>query len=354
MPRVVFFLQGRRVPAARARGFPIAAALSSAGITCELRVPHPSVYGDTSLPWPWSRARFLFRPAAVLVRLAELRGLQPSDVVFFQRPLIELPTIIAERIAARGRRSIFDFDDAFFLDVGGRRKLRGIVALADQVIAGNSYLAEAAGVPEKTTIIPTIVDTERFRPLPTRDRRGREVVVGWTGLRGNYPQLLTAAPALRAALQRTGARLLIISNGPPPRELREMGAEFVPWAADSELEDLGRIDIGLMPLPDTPFTRGKCAFKLIQYMALGRPGVASPVGANREVITSGTDGFLPATLAEWEETLVRLIDDPDLRARVGTLARRRVENSYSLAAVLPRYLAVLGRVGLEVSKPAAS
>src|SRR5204863_2488648 len=117
----------------------------------------------------------------------------------------------------------------------------------------------------------------------------------------------------------------------------------------SELEDLGRIDVGLMPLPDSPFAGGKCAYKLIQYMALARPGVASPVGANREVVTDGVDGFLPATPAAWEDALVRLIEDPDLRARVGAAARARIESAYSLQAVLPRYQEVLGRLGVAAA-----
>jgi glycosyltransferase involved in cell wall biosynthesis len=303
------------------------------------------VYGDTALPDPLRRIRPLLRPVAALVRLFQLRALGAGDLVFFQRPMVELPTSLFERLASKGRRAVFDFDDAIFFDLGGRRKLRAIVDLVDHVIAGNRYLAEFAAAPEKTTVIPTIVDTERYASLPTRDRRGRDVVVGWTGLRGNYRQLLVAAPAIVRALERTGARLLLISNSPPPRELRGPLVEYRPWRAESELADLAEIDIGLMPLPDTPFTRGKCAYKLIQYMALGRPGVASPVGVNREVVTPGVDGYLPETAAEWEETLVGLIDDPDRRARVGRAARQRAESAYSLGAVLPRYLAILGRLG---------
>jgi glycosyltransferase involved in cell wall biosynthesis len=343
--QVVFFLQGQRVPAARARGFAVISALGREGIPCQVQVPHPSVYGDTGWGWPWTRLRALFRPWAALRRLEQMRALGRQDVVFFQRPMVELPTAWFERRAAQGRASIFDFDDAFFLDFAGRRKLRQIVSVVDQVIAGNRYLAAHAGAPEKTTVIPTVVDTDRFAAVPTRDRRGSEVVVGWTGLRGNFPQLMTAWPGIAAALERTGARLLIISNAPPPAPLRRQ-AEFVPWREETELEDLSRIDIGVMPLPDSAFTRGKCAYKLIQYMALGRPAVASPVGANREVVSDGIDGFLPATAQAWEETLVRLIEDPDLRARVATAARARIEAAYSLRAVLPRYLEILHRLGV--------
>jgi glycosyltransferase involved in cell wall biosynthesis len=351
--RVVFFLQGERVPAARARGFTVAAALRKEGYSCELQVPSPSVYGDTGWGWPLSRARPLFRPWAALRRLQQLGSLADDDLVFFQRPMVELPTTWFERRAARGRPSVFDFDDAFFYDLGGRKKLREIVSLVDHVIAGNRTLAEQAAAPGKTTIIPTVVDTDRFRPLTVRDTRGPEVVVGWTGLRGNYPQLMTAYPGIAAALRRTGARLLLISNAPPPAALRPV-AEYIPWRQATELEDLARIDIGLMPLPDTPFTRGKCAYKLIQYMALARPGVASPVGVNREVVTDGVDGFLPATPQDWEETLVRLIEDPILRARVGVAARARVEAAYSLRAVLPRYREILRGLGLAPPQPAAA
>lgn len=351
--RAVFFVQGRNVPAARARGFLVANALEGAGIPIEMRVPNPSVYGDTRLPFPWSRLRPLFRPVAAAVQLAHLRGLASTDLVYFQRPLVEFPITIVERLAARGRKSVFDFDDAIFLGLGNQRKLRNIVDIVDHVVTGNRYLAEIADAPGRTTVIPTVVDTDRFQFQPTRDRRGKDVVIGWTGLRGNYPQLLTAAPGIRRALERTGAQLLLISNGTPPRELLELGARYVPWSASSEVEDLAAIDIGLMPLPDTPFTRGKCAFKQIQYMALGRPGLASPVGANKEVVTDGVDGFLPATDAQWEDTLVALIEDPDLRARIGAAGRARIEAAYSLSAVLPRYLSVLDRLGLRPANPAS-
>jgi len=349
--RVVFFVQGQKVPAARVRGFLIAAALERAGVPCEIRVPYPSVYGDTRLGYPWSMlTRFMLRPVSAIVQTSRVRGLRPTDLAFIQRPLVEFPITTLERVVARGRRSVFDFDDAIFLGLGNERKIRTILELVDHVITGNRYLAEFAGVPDKTTVIPTVVDTDRFARQPTRDRRGADVVVGWTGLRGNYSQLMIAAPALRRVIERTGARLLLISNGPPPAELLKLGARYLPWSAASEVEDLATIDIGVMPLPDTPFTRGKCAFKLIQYMSLGRPAVASPVGVNNDVVSHGIDGFLPASLEAWEEHLVQLVDDPALRDRIGTAARSRIEQSYSLSSVLPAYLAVLQRLGL---RPAA-
>jgi len=340
-PRVVFFLQGENVPAARARGFAIARALEAQGLACALRVPRPSVYGDTRLPGPLARARPLYAPFAVLHRLAELRDLRADDVVVFQRPMTELPATLLERVAASGRRTVFDFDDAIFERVTGRGKFRRLVALADRVVAGSPYLAAATLAPAKTVVIPTAVDTDRFAARPTRAARGAEVVVGWTGLSGNYRHLVWGARPIARALERTGARLLVISDAPPPAALRALRPEYVRWSPATEVADLARLDVGVMPLPDGAYERGKCAYKLIQYMALGRPGVASPVGASCDVVSPGVDGFLPADEAAFEEILVRLIGDPALRRAVGERARARVVGAYSLRAVVPRWRALL-------------
>jgi glycosyltransferase involved in cell wall biosynthesis len=277
------------------------------------------------------------------MRVGQLRDLRPDDVVLFQRPMTELATTCLERLAARGRRSVFDFDDAIFLNRGGRAKLRRIVELVDRVIAGNLYLGQATQAPDKTVIIPTAVDTDRWTEQPVRDVRGRDVVVGWTGLSCNFRHLAEAAVPIARALRRTGAHFVVISDR-PPSGLGDLHAEFVPWRAVSELADLARLDVGVMPLPDGPHERGKCAFKLIQYMALGRPGLASPVGANCEVVSDGVDGFLPRTDAEWEDALVRLIENVELRAQIGQRARARVQAAYSLTAVVPRYLDVIRSV----------
>ncbi len=335
--RAVFFLQGDRVPAARARGFAVARALEARGTICSLRAARPSVYGDTRLPWPLDRPRPLYVPVAALARLAQLRDLNRDDIVIFQRPMTELPTLALERLAARGRKTIFDFDDAIFERRGARPKFERLVALVDRVVAGNRHLAAATSAPDKTVVIPTAVDTHRFAPQPMRPVRGPDVVVGWTGLSGNYRHLAHAAAGIERALKRTGARFLAISDRPPPESLAALNAEYVRWRPETEVRDLARIDIGVMPLPDSPYERGKCAFKLLQYMALARPGLASPIGANADVVTDGVDGFLPDSDEAWDAQLTRLIEDPALRQEVGVRARARVEAAYSLDVVADRY-----------------
>lgn len=336
------------MPSARARGLTIARLLGDAGFDCLVRAAVPSVDGDSWLPWWCKPIGPLFIPVAAAARAIDLRVLRPGDVVFFQRPLTELPFATLERLVSARHPTIFDFDDAIFLTWQNRKKFRTLVEMVDHVIAGNRGLAEATGVPDKTTVIPTGIDTDRFVPFPASQRRGAEVIVGWTGLAHNYPQLLTAAAPIRDALMASGATLRIISDAPPPKAFGRVRVEYRRWSPATEIEDLADIDVGLMPLPDSPHARGKCAFKLLQYMALERPAVASSVGVNREVVHHGDDGFLAASPDDWKSVLCALIEDPGLRARVGAAARRRIVADYSLAALLPRYRSVLTAVaGME-------
>lgn len=343
--RIVFFLQGHQVPAARFRGKAIARCLAQRGYEVGLRIPRPSVYGDLrgagSMISRIPGLRQALSPCAFISRLWQLRGLAKDDFIFFQRPMVELPTACLERVAARSRRSLFDFDDAIYLNRGTKNKLSRIFATVDWIVAGNRTLAAHVNAPARTRVVPTAVDTSTWTVQPTRASTGRDVVVGWTGLSSNYQQLATATDAIARALDETKARFLVISDAPPPKALAPLRPEFVRWSAGTEVSDLARIDIGVMPLPDTPYAQGKCAFKLIQYMALGRPALAAPVGANAEVVSDTVDGYLPRNGVEWTERLVSLIRDPDLRAAVGARARARVTSTYSLDAVVPLYLELI-------------
>jgi glycosyltransferase involved in cell wall biosynthesis len=341
---VVFLLQGSDVPAARFRGFAIAQGLAKRGLETATRAPVPSVYGDLPRAWHLSAVRPFFVPWVLFPRIAQLRSLRSDDMVFIQRPLLELPLTFLERRIARRHKTIFDFDDAIYLNWRGTQKIRRLVDIADHVIVGNDHLAEFVAQPAKTTVIPTAVDLDRYVASTPRNTRGPDVVVGWTGLSGNYRHLATAAPAIARALRQTSARFLVISDKPPPAFLRDLRPEFLPWTAAHEIRDLDRIDIGVMPLHDGERERGKCAFKLIQYMAMGKCGIASPVGANRQVVEDGQQGYLPATDADWTERLIHLIEDPDARNRMGATARERVRERYSLEAVLPKYEQILRRL----------
>lgn len=351
---MVFFLQGHQVPAARFRGQAIAHSLARRGYEVCLRIPNPSVYGDLpglgGAACPIPGVRHALTPWAFISRLLHLRGLKRDDFIFFQRPMVELPTACLERFAAQGRHSLLDFDDAIYLNRGTKKKLSRIFDVVEWIVAGNRTLAEYVDAPARTRVIPTAVDTSVWTEQPTRPTTGSEVVVGWTGLSSNYRQLATAVGSIARALEETGARFLAISDAPPPKALAPLRPEFLRWSAGEEVANLARIDIGVMPLPDTPYCRGKCAFKLIQYMALGRPALASPVGTNAEVLSDGVDGYLPRNDDEWTERLVSLIRSPDLRAAIGARARARVISTYSLAAVVPRYIELIEGSAVSASE----
>jgi len=312
------------------------------------------------------RARAWRAPVAVLAGLARRLGLilapPGADVVLVCREAMPVASALVEWWFARvlARPLVYDIDDALWHRPAGRSrlaqrlrigaKIERILRLADRVVAGNRYLAEkAARVGRPVAVIPTVVDTETRFAAVHRHQPG-PVTIGWTGSRSTAGYLEAIAPMLAAVAERRQVRFLTISDRFPELGL---ATERVPWSETSEVEALARADIGLMPMPDDPWARGKCGFKIVQYMALGIVPVASAVGANREILSHGEDGFLCSGEAEWIATLIRLIDDPDLRARIGARARAAAVARYSLAAQAPRLIAVLGAAAAGMPAPAA-
>lgn len=331
--RVAFVTQGPHVPAARFRVNQLVPALQ-AHVECKVLAASPSVYGDNKRR-TW---RPLAKPFSVLSRLRQLDEIAAADVVWLQRPMTEYFWTGLERWVARRRPYVFDFDDAIFHNRWGleARKLRTIIDHAAHVVTGNRYLASFVGDERKTTIIPTVVDADRYSPRP--EPEGPFTIV-WTGMSHNLRELLPYRASLAKVLAETGGRLVIISDRLAP-ELAELPVDFVRWTPDVEVSALARGHVGIMPLADTPYNRGKCAFKLIQYMARGIPVVASPVGANCDVVRDGVDGLFARSPDEWTAAVLELARDRDLRVRFGASGRQRVESELSVTAVVPRYLRV--------------
>jgi glycosyltransferase involved in cell wall biosynthesis len=164
-------------------------------------------------------------------------------------------------------------------------------------------------------------------------------VVGWTGSHSSVPYLSLVRGPLQELRRRRPFRFLII--GVEQFEIPGVDVECRPWSAESEVRDLWDMDVGIMPLPDEPWARGKCGMKAIQYMGIGIPAVVSPVGANREIVRDGVTGFHAATDAEWIGTLDRLLADASLRERLGAAARESVRTLYSAEAHAPRVAEIL-------------
>ena len=281
-------------------------------------------------------ARIRTIPRAFVPRLAVFTALRPGDRLLVQKKLFSSRELrFLRRLAGR---LLYDVDDAVYLDGPGstrnRDRFLAVTALADRVLAGNGTLAAAAARPEKVTILPTAIDTDRFRPVPLPSREPE--LVAWIGSRTNLPNLESLFPVFaEVRRRRPRSRLLVVADR-SPAGLPE-GASFVPWSPGTEREILGRASIGVMPLDDTPFNRGKCGFKILLYQACGLPVIASPVGVNRELIVPGETGLLAEGPRAWTDALERLLGDPASAARMGARGRDGVERTHAVAEIYPRF-----------------
>jgi glycosyltransferase involved in cell wall biosynthesis len=267
------------------------------------------------------------------------------DIVFLQR---RLPGFnwkpIFERLLRRTcGHLIFDFDDAIYLGSRAEAAFREIINFSDQVIAVSKYLANIAITPFKTTVIPTPVDTERFKPIVfEKFYKQNSAVIGWTGTSSNYQYLYPLASTLRRVVKCYPHTILkiICDKKPDPKILYGIDVKYVPWRAEIEVEQLQDIDPGIMYLSNDPWSMGKCGFNLIQYMSLGKPVVASPIGANIDIVKHGTNGYLAATTEDWNEYLIHLLSDPYLRFTMGREARKKIEKEFSVRGCFPKLEAV--------------
>jgi glycosyltransferase involved in cell wall biosynthesis len=278
-------------------------------------------------------------------RFVALRRRMRYDVVWLEKEALPWLPAFVDIARLQGLPYVVDYDDAWFHRYESHwlspllgHKIDAIMRVAHTVVAGNDFLARRArqAGARHVEIVPTAIDLERYRDLPAA-QTGDRLKVGWIGIPLNAHYLSIVAPALRAL---AGEMTLHVVGGPVPRELEGIPAESFPWTEDTEIARIAAFDVGIMPLHDTPWERGKCAYKLIQVMAAGKPVIASPVGANRQVVQHGVNGFLAETTEQWIDAL-RQLADPDLRRRMGEAARRTVEEGYSTAVVTPRLASIL-------------
>ncbi len=275
-------------------------------------------------------------------RLASVLRRRDVDAFLVQREAFFLGGAWSERLASRQAPLVYDFDDAIWiraLSTANRGyawlknvdKIGDIVALADTVIAGNDYLAAwARPQARRVQVVPTCVDTDRFAPPPARPH-GAPVTVGWSGSPSTVAHLRPLLPVLERLVARFGTRVRVRVMGDPTFVHEPLGLRGEAWSPDAERALLAAMDVGLMPLPDDEWTRGKCGFKGLLSMAMGAATVMSPVGVNTSIVQHGANGFLPATDDEWLDVLSALVEDSALRARIGAAGRQTVVERYSVA-----------------------
>jgi glycosyltransferase involved in cell wall biosynthesis len=290
-------------------------------------------------------------------RLSTISKARKYDLVYILREAALLGPAVFERLLYQQRVPfVFDFDDAIFVTYRSpsngylsylkfAAKTKTICRLASHVMVGNPYLAEYAGqVNDKVTVIPTTIDTEKYRVPPPRNADG-PLTIGWTGSYSTVQHLDTLRGALKKLAETENFRLRVI--GTPAYELSPVAVEAMQWRATTELEDLSAIDIGVMPLPDDNWSKGKCGLKALQFMALGIPTICSPVGVNTDIIQDNENGFLAATEEEWVEKLTQLLRSAELRRRLGHAGRATVEQKYSAVTQAPRVYEIFRSVGLS-------
>jgi len=310
--RALFWVHDAAAPSFRHRLAAHVPALEAAGIRCDVE--------------EFPRRRYGLRVLERAARLAEF------DLLVIAKFKLET----GERwvVRRRARRIAYDFDDAIYFGKPDRpgappdrsarrvRKFEATCAMSDLVTAGNATLASAARrTGRRVEIVPTGIDLRGYRPSSTRETTGRVVY-------------------RRLAERRAGTRLVVVSERAPASFAAPF--ELVAWSKGTEAAALSACDVGIMPLDDDEWTRGKGGFKLLQYMAAGLPTVASPVGVNTEITVDGETGFLASSPEEWESRIERLLADPELRQRMGSAGRRRVEGRYAMPLVSRQVVELYG------------
>ena len=276
-------------------------------------------------------------------RFRESRQVDTFDVAFVYREAAPLAPAVLERQILGSMPMVLDFDDAIYLPpahpgnpwvawLKDTDKTDMLCQLARHVTVGNETLARHARSRSRAvTVLPTTIDTDIY--VPSERVAHPRPVVGWSGSLTTLPYLAGLHETLLALRGRVDFELRVIGG---EISLPGLDVKCRPWRAETEVRDLQDLDVGLMPLPDDPWTQGKCGLKALQYMALGIPAVVSPVGVNAEIVGNGVDGFHASTPGEWVSHLARLIGDAALRARLGAEARRTVEARYSARGQAPR------------------
>jgi glycosyltransferase involved in cell wall biosynthesis len=282
-------------------------------------------------------------------RLALYRELPSYDVVSIQRRLFSPYEFY--HVRKRAKKILFDLDDAIMYrssafsmpySISRWFKFRWMVRGSDVITVGNQFLREEVrkvSSGKEVVLIPTCVDT-RLYPKKKGVSGSPEFILGWIGTKGNLTYLRKLEPVFKTLSEQfSHVRLKIVSNdfydSPSLPVIKK------PWRLEDENEDLISFDVGLMPLGDDPWSRGKCGLKIIQYLSVGVPAVCTPVGINRDIVQDGRNGFWATTPEEWVNRLTQLLRDPKLRQKMGAVGIETVEQGYSLAVTSNKFLKVL-------------
>lgn len=295
--------------------------------------------------------KFLLFLKAIARRWKDVRRARQFDIIFIYREAFMTGTTIFERLLKRsGAKIVFDFDDAIWnFDVSAGNKTLGwlkrpekaneIMALADLVLAGSSHLAGyARQFNSNVHVVPSTLDLDIYTFNKKTRKEDAPVVIGWCGSVTTIKHFEMIISVYRKLMRKYGSAITFKVYGLPGYVNKELGIESISFSPDTEVPVISSFDIGVMPLPDNEWTRGKCGMKGLQCMALGIPVVMQAVGANKEIICEGENGFLANNEDEWIDKLSILIDSEDWRRKLGANGRRTIEKGFSCQAIKEMYV----------------
>ncbi len=282
-------------------------------------------------------------------RVSALLSQKQYDILWIQYELFPwLPNWI-ERLALSARIPyVVDYDDAMFhaynlntkfaVRLLLKKKIEKIMRHANVVVAGNKYLAHHASQSgaRRVELFPTVIDLDRYHT--NMRTSGDRLVIGWIGSPKTSKYLDIIKPALHRFAKDREVLLSLVGAG--SIQFENIKVKRSPWSEESEVQFINDFDIGIMPLCDTPWEQGKCGYKLIQYMACAKPVVASPVGANNELVRDGSNGFLAGSTQEWIQAFSTLHDNPELRSQMGRSGQKQVRDEYCLQVTGPKLLSI--------------
>ncbi|MCI5131577.1 MAG: glycosyltransferase [Candidatus Electrothrix sp. EH2] len=289
---------------------------------------------------------------SVIHRMNDALKAKKYDIIFVQREAFMTGTILFEKLFKKsGAKFVFDFDDTIWVaddspvnsSLGWLKnpgKTSQIIKLSDLVFAGNSYLARyAKQFNRNVAVIPTTIDTNEYQKRNVSN--SDTVTIGWSGSFSTVKYFKLAEPVLLKIKKKYGDKVNFLLIGDENYTNPELELIGMRWRKDTEVKDLSKIDIGIMPLPDDQWSKGKCGLKGLQYMALETPTIMSPVGVNSEIIDDGVNGFLAADEEEWFQKLSSLIDSRSLRLAIGQQGRKTVVDNYSIESQKDNYVKLL-------------
>ena len=297
--------------------------------------------------------KFIVLLKGAIKRFADIKKVKNSDIVFVQREAFMTSSIFFEKqFKKTDTKFIFDFDDAIWLPnvseanknlkwLKDSAKTSKIIQLADTVIAGNHYLADyAKQFNPNVFIIPTTVETN----ASYKKNKNKTICIGWSGSTSTIKHFELAIPTLLAIKEKFGDLIKFKVIGQHNYHHPKLNFQFVNWSAENEIMELEEIDIGIMPLPDDEWAKGKCGLKGLQFMALEIPVVMADVGVNKSIIQDGVNGFLAKNESEWVDKISALVESESLRNKMGTLGRNTVLQNYSVDSQKQAYLDVFNHV----------